>query len=52
MEHFYSIIVDTFIVKILKLYIIISCTHLYYFFPVSIHITFNAFIACYIIGDR
>ena len=37
------------IVKILNLYIILSCTHLYYFFPVSI-LLFKCFAFSYFFG--
>ena len=36
----------SFIVKILNLYIILSCTHLYHFFPLSIH--YLQYIHCFL----
>ena len=38
------------IVKILNIYIMLSCTHLYHFFR-YLSITCNAFIACYVIPN-
>ena len=50
-SHIFVFFLISFIVKILNLYIFLLYTHLYHFFPVSIHYLQNAFVACYITCD-